>query len=52
MSLFEQEILVNDIGIYTMHIIWCKKVDTRYGFKAYGEDLKTKWMHKCCWGRM
>lgn len=41
MSLFEQEILVNDIGIYTMHIIWCKKVDTRYGFKAYGEDLKT-----------
>jgi len=41
MSLFEQEILVNDIGIYTMHIIWCKKVDTWYGFKAYGEDLNT-----------
>lgn len=41
MSLFEQEILVNDVGTYTMHNIWCKKVNTQYGFKAYGEDLKT-----------
>jgi hypothetical protein len=41
MALFEQEILINNMGTYTMNNMWCKKVNTRYGFKAYGEDLKT-----------
>ncbi|MGN0428533.1 MAG: hypothetical protein ACI4E2_00515 [Acetatifactor sp.] len=41
MSLFEQEILINEVGTYVMPYIFCKKVDVLYGFKAYGEDLKT-----------
>lgn len=41
MSLFKQEILINEAGIYVMPYIFCKRVNVMYGFKAYGEDLKT-----------
>lgn len=41
MSLFEQEVLKNDAGNYMMPYIFCKRVDVLYGFKAFGEDLKT-----------
>lgn len=41
MSLFEQKILISEAGTYVMPYLFCKKVDVLYGFKAYGEDLKT-----------
>ncbi len=41
MEIFNKIVLKNELGIYKMPWLFCKKINVKYGFKAFGEDFKT-----------